>query len=221
MDCPYYEQLQYAGDTRVQCLVSLFQTGDARLMRNAIDLLNDSRQSDGCTMSRYPTRLEQYIPGLRAVVGRHGARLPLVRGRRPVRAPHAARRAQRAELLRGLSEGERVAAVAALVALFRLGAGVAERRRAAGRRRQRGALRPAASAGVPLGGGSGTGARPAGDGAGVCRARARAAGHHQVALLGRGPRAVRRHAGEEELLAAHQYAWRCWPTSSTARRRAR
>jgi alpha-L-rhamnosidase len=63
MDCPYYEQLQYAGDTRVQCQVSLFQTGDARLMRNAIDLLNDSRQSDGCTMSRYPTRLEQYIPG--------------------------------------------------------------------------------------------------------------------------------------------------------------
>ena len=63
MDCPYYEQLQYSGDTRVQCLVSLFQTGDARLMRNAIDLLNDSRQSDGCTMSRYPTRLEQYIPG--------------------------------------------------------------------------------------------------------------------------------------------------------------
>jgi alpha-L-rhamnosidase len=63
MDCPYYEQLQYAGDTRVQCLVSLFQTGDARLMRNAIDLLNDSRQSDGCTMSRYPTRTEQYIPG--------------------------------------------------------------------------------------------------------------------------------------------------------------
>jgi hypothetical protein len=63
MDCPYYEQLQYAGDTRVQCLVSLFQAGDPRLMRNAIDLLNDSRQSDGCTMSRYPTRLEQYIPG--------------------------------------------------------------------------------------------------------------------------------------------------------------
>ena len=32
-------------------------------MRNAIDLLNDSRQRDGCTISRYPTRLEQYIPG--------------------------------------------------------------------------------------------------------------------------------------------------------------
>ena len=63
MDCPYYEQLQYVGDTRIQCLVSLFSAGDARLMRNAIDQINDSRQSDGSTMSRYPTRLEQYIPG--------------------------------------------------------------------------------------------------------------------------------------------------------------
>jgi len=63
MDCPYYEQLQYVGDTRVQCLVSLFNTGDARLMRNAIDQINDSRQSNGCTMSRYPTRFEQFIPG--------------------------------------------------------------------------------------------------------------------------------------------------------------
>jgi hypothetical protein len=62
MDCPYYEQLQYVGDTRVQCLVSLFNSGDARLMRNAIDQINDSRQSDGATMSRFPTRLEQYIP---------------------------------------------------------------------------------------------------------------------------------------------------------------
>lgn len=62
MDCPYYEQLQYIGDTRVQCLVSLFNSGDARLMRNAIELIDQSRQNDGCTMSRYPTRLEQFIP---------------------------------------------------------------------------------------------------------------------------------------------------------------
>lgn len=62
MDCPYYEQLQYGGDTRVQGLISLFNAGDGRLLRNAIDLLNDSRQSEGCPMSRYPTRLEQYIP---------------------------------------------------------------------------------------------------------------------------------------------------------------
>ncbi len=63
MDCPYYEQLQYVGDTRIQCLISLFNSGDARLMRNAIQQIDDSRQSDGATMSRYPTRLEQYIPG--------------------------------------------------------------------------------------------------------------------------------------------------------------
>ncbi len=63
MDCPYYEQLQYVGDTRVQCLISLFNSGDARLMRNAIELIGDSRVSEGATMSRYPTRLEQFIPG--------------------------------------------------------------------------------------------------------------------------------------------------------------
>jgi hypothetical protein len=63
MDCPYYEQLQYVGDTRVQCLVSLFNSGDARLMRNAIELIDQSRQAEGATMSRYPTRLEQFIPG--------------------------------------------------------------------------------------------------------------------------------------------------------------
>jgi hypothetical protein len=62
MDCPYYEQLQYAGDTRVQALVSLYMTGDGRLMRNAIELLNDSRTSEGATYSRAPSRMQQYIP---------------------------------------------------------------------------------------------------------------------------------------------------------------
>lgn len=62
MDCPYYEQLQYAGDTRLQCMVSLYNAGDPLLMRSAIRQLNDSRQSDGATMSRFPTRQQQYIP---------------------------------------------------------------------------------------------------------------------------------------------------------------
>ena len=62
MDCPYYEQLQYVGDTRIQALVSLYNSGDARLMRNAIDQIDDSRISSGATMSRYPTRLAQFIP---------------------------------------------------------------------------------------------------------------------------------------------------------------
>jgi hypothetical protein len=62
MDCPYYEQLQYAGDTRIQALVSLYMTGDDRLIENAIELLNESRTPDGITQSRYPSNLPQYIP---------------------------------------------------------------------------------------------------------------------------------------------------------------
>jgi hypothetical protein len=63
MDCPYYEQLQYAGDTRIQGLVSLYMTGDGRLMRNAIEQLDSSRTAEGATYSRSPSRLQQYIPG--------------------------------------------------------------------------------------------------------------------------------------------------------------
>jgi alpha-L-rhamnosidase len=62
MDCPYYEQLQYAGDTRIQGLISLYNSGDSRLLRNAIAQLDDSRSPEGLTLSRAPTRQEQYIP---------------------------------------------------------------------------------------------------------------------------------------------------------------
>jgi alpha-L-rhamnosidase len=62
MDCPYYEQLQYVGDTRIQCLISQYVSGDHRLFRNALSLLNDSRLPDGLTQSRYPSRLRQVIP---------------------------------------------------------------------------------------------------------------------------------------------------------------
>ncbi len=62
MDCPYYERLQYAGDTRIQILISLYMTGDDRLAKNAIELLNESRIPEGITQSRYPSRLPQFIP---------------------------------------------------------------------------------------------------------------------------------------------------------------
>ena len=62
MDCPYYEQLQYVGDTRIQALISLYVAGDDRLVKNAIDLLGDSQTPEGLTQSRYPSALPQYIP---------------------------------------------------------------------------------------------------------------------------------------------------------------
>jgi hypothetical protein len=63
VDCPYYEQLQYVGDTRIQSLISLFNTGDDRLMRNAIEQIDDTRHADFITMSRAPSWVPQYIPG--------------------------------------------------------------------------------------------------------------------------------------------------------------
>jgi alpha-L-rhamnosidase len=62
MDCPYYEQLQYVGDTRIQALVSLFNSGDDRLMRNAIIQIRNSHGLEGITQSRFPSRVAQYIP---------------------------------------------------------------------------------------------------------------------------------------------------------------
>lgn len=61
-DCPYYEQLQYVADTRVQALISLYVTGDDRLMRKAITDFYQSRFSDGLTQSRYPSAIFQTIP---------------------------------------------------------------------------------------------------------------------------------------------------------------
>jgi hypothetical protein len=62
MDTPYYEQLQYIGDTRVQALISYAVAGDDRLARQAIAAFDQSRSADGITRSRYPSSLAQTIP---------------------------------------------------------------------------------------------------------------------------------------------------------------
>ncbi|WP_321346137.1 alpha-L-rhamnosidase C-terminal domain-containing protein [uncultured Draconibacterium sp.] len=61
MDCPYYEQLQYIGDGRIQALVSLYNSGDDRLMRNALNQMQYSQQPEGVTASRHPSVTPQYI----------------------------------------------------------------------------------------------------------------------------------------------------------------
>lgn len=62
MDCPYYEQLQYIGDTRIQALVSLYNSGDDRLVRNALNQMDHSRIAEGLTLSRNPSSSPQIIP---------------------------------------------------------------------------------------------------------------------------------------------------------------
>ncbi len=62
MDTPYWERLQYVGDTRIQALISYMIAGDDRLARQAIQAFNDSRIPDGITQSRYPSNSTQFIP---------------------------------------------------------------------------------------------------------------------------------------------------------------
>jgi alpha-L-rhamnosidase len=62
MDCPYYEQLQYVGDTRIQALISLYVAGDDRLIRNAIEQFHQSQAPDGLTADAYPAGSSKIIP---------------------------------------------------------------------------------------------------------------------------------------------------------------
>jgi len=62
MDCPYYEQLQYAGDTRLQMLVTYVSSHDARLPAKAMRMFSSSLGSDGLTASAYPAAGKQIIP---------------------------------------------------------------------------------------------------------------------------------------------------------------
>lgn len=59
---PYYEQLQYIGDTRIEAMVSLSVDGDDRLMKKAIEMFDNSRLPNGLTASRYPSYIVQIIP---------------------------------------------------------------------------------------------------------------------------------------------------------------
>jgi alpha-L-rhamnosidase len=61
-DCPYYEQLQYVGDTRIQALTSTYVSGDSRLVKQSISSIHDSRLPCGITQSRYPSYQPQVIP---------------------------------------------------------------------------------------------------------------------------------------------------------------
>ena len=61
-DCPYYEQLQYVGDTRIQTLIHYYLSRDRALQRNAVEQFARSILPNGLTQSRYPSRVVQIIP---------------------------------------------------------------------------------------------------------------------------------------------------------------
>ncbi len=61
MDCPYYEQLQYFGDARIQALVTMYNTRDTCLVRNLLEQGRQSLNADGLMMSRYPSHILQDI----------------------------------------------------------------------------------------------------------------------------------------------------------------
>jgi alpha-L-rhamnosidase len=61
MDCPYYEQLQYFGDTRIQAMVTMFSTRDSLMLRQALETGQQSMVAEGLTRSRYPSSFMQII----------------------------------------------------------------------------------------------------------------------------------------------------------------
>lgn len=61
-DCPYFEQLQYTGDARLESLVTFVASGDPRLPAKAVRAFDWSRNGHGLTQSRYPSGVRQIIP---------------------------------------------------------------------------------------------------------------------------------------------------------------
>ena len=61
-DSPYFEQLQYIGDTRLEMLITYVLNANASLPLRALELIDQSRhQWHGLTASRFPCRGPQFI----------------------------------------------------------------------------------------------------------------------------------------------------------------
>jgi alpha-L-rhamnosidase len=61
MDCPYYEQLLYTDDARIQALIQYVTTSDNSLSMKSLEMLHLSKQVSGLTLARYPSWKPQLI----------------------------------------------------------------------------------------------------------------------------------------------------------------
>lgn len=62
-DCPFYEQLQYIGDSRTVGLFHYLISGDGQLMRKTIASFGASILTEGLPQSRFPSHVPQIIAG--------------------------------------------------------------------------------------------------------------------------------------------------------------
>ena len=62
MDCPFYERLLYAGDSRLEALALYHITDDHRLAAKTLRMFLASQKPDGSIRTQYPSRLVQIIP---------------------------------------------------------------------------------------------------------------------------------------------------------------
>jgi len=61
-DCPYYEQMQYTMDTRLEMLFTYALGGDTRMAKRTIEDYHSSMLPEGILQSRFPTQAPQVIP---------------------------------------------------------------------------------------------------------------------------------------------------------------
>ena len=67
MDCPYYEQMQYVGDGKIESLISFVTEKNTALPLKALKQLGRSTDLYGVTLSRFPSWQEQMIPSFSLV----------------------------------------------------------------------------------------------------------------------------------------------------------
>lgn len=61
MDCPYYEQMMYTGDTRLQMLTAYTISSEDTLNKRGLELFDWSRQYNGFVLGRHPSFPRQAI----------------------------------------------------------------------------------------------------------------------------------------------------------------